>query len=193
MDPVVDATVVSQVRSVIISFDMITSIAIYFLPMIFSRPKQRPPRFGRSGSFDLDDPSSYMQSTHFRATNRVVRFLTSVSRVTFNEGEASQHALDGTEHKRDSEEGNMQSISENFESDQEVSSKESCDETKDDDDTIPTHDPDEKGKIQELEAKVATLTEEVNQLRRRSPRLTMESCSSSEKKSSKSSEATFNC
>mmetsp|Transcript_56853 Transcript_56853/g.138406 ORF Transcript_56853/g.138406 Transcript_56853/m.138406 type:complete len:648 (-) Transcript_56853:367-2310(-) len=191
MDPVVDATVVSQVRSIIISFDMTTSIVIYFLPMIFSRTKQRPPRFGRSGSFDLDDPSLYMQSTHFGARNRVVQFLTSVSRVTYDEGEASQHGLDGTENKRDTEEGNMQSISENFESDIEVSNDEpgekSCD------DTIFTQEPDEKGKIQELEAKVATLTEEVNQLRKRAPRLVMESCSSSEKKSSKSSEATFNC
>ena len=188
MDPVVDANIVSQVRSVIISFDMITSIVIYFLPMIFSRTKKRPPRFRQSGSFDLDNPSSYMQSTHFGARNPVVRFLTSVSRITYDEGEASQHALDGTEDKRVTEEGNEQSIPEQFESDQEASNDEFGEESCDD--TIPTHEAGEKGKIQELEAKLAALTEEVNQLRKRTPRLTMESCSSSEKKSSKSSETT---
>ena len=191
MDPVVDATIVSQVRSVIISFDVFTSIVIYFLPMIFSRTNERPPRFRQSGSFDLDNQSSYMQSTYFGARNPVVRFLTSVSRVTYDEGEASQHALDGTEDKQVIEEGNVQSTSEQFESDREDSIEESGEESCDD--TIPTHGTVEKGKIQELEAKVAALTEEVNQLRKRAPRLTMESCSSSEKKSSRSSEATYNC
>jgi 7 transmembrane sweet-taste receptor of 3 GCPR len=179
MDPVVDPNVVSQVRSIIMSFDMITSIAIYFLPMIFARRRQQRPGFRTSGSFDLDDTMN-STSFHVGARNRVLRFLTSVSRVTFDEGDNSQHAVDG--HKPETVEEDLEDAEE-FRSDIELSCEESCDATKDDD-TMPTQELNEKEKIRDLEAKIASLTEEVNTLRKRAPHAMIQRISSSEKKSS---------
>lgn len=120
-----DVSVLTRVRSIIFSLDVVTTIAIYFLPKLLAGLKPAIPMLandtrrgsirGRSRSEDSSDIGQFsyhgagrrggtrggfqrQESLRFETppTNRFLRFLTGISNIThFEQDDTSAHAIDG--------------------------------------------------------------------------------------------------